>query len=200
MRAIENDPPNSPCVRHVGHSGMTQTRHSDRPTAETWALIRSDYLSGVTAPVVAERYGVPERTLRRRAALEGWRRADAPIPDLSPPPAWLRPPMSREEALARDPDLAEVDAAEGADRMGLLFDPDPRHLRLFAFRQASEAAAMDRPVQAVSWMRLAQIVDRCGARIEADEHALREVDHLRAAYLRRLGVLFPGGPGPADGT
>ncbi|ADK99436.1 hypothetical protein [Brevundimonas subvibrioides] len=170
---------------------MTHATHTPRPTAETWALIRDDYRSGITAPVLAERYGVPERTLRRRAALEGWRRADAPTPSLATPPAWLRPPVSREEALARDPDLAEVDAAEGGDRIGLLFDPDPRHLRLFAFRQASEAAAMDRPVQAVSWMRLAQIVDRCGDRIEADGRPLREVDHLRAAYLRRLGELLP---------
>jgi hypothetical protein len=170
---------------------MTHSEQTPRLSAETWSLIREDYLSGVSAPVLVERYGVPERTLRRRAALEGWRRSDAPIPTLSMPPKWLSPPLSREEALDIDPTLAEVDDAEGSDRLGLLFDPEPRRLRLFAFRQASGAAALNRPVEAVSWMRLAQMVDRCGARIEDDGRPLREVDHLRAAYLRRLQELFP---------
>jgi hypothetical protein len=39
---------------------------------ETWSLIRAAYLSGLSAPTVAARFGVSVTALRRRAAREGW--------------------------------------------------------------------------------------------------------------------------------
>jgi hypothetical protein len=58
-------------------------------------MARDDFTSGVSAPVVAERYGISERSVRRRAALEGWRRGDFMPGTLGPPPAV--------DAVARDP-------------------------------------------------------------------------------------------------
>lgn len=43
---------------------------------QTWALVREDYLSGVPARVCAQRYGVGESNLKRRAREEGWRKCD----------------------------------------------------------------------------------------------------------------------------
>ena len=39
---------------------------------ETWSLIRGAYLSGLSAPTVAARFGVSETALRKRARKEGW--------------------------------------------------------------------------------------------------------------------------------
>lgn len=39
---------------------------------ETWAEVRACYLSGWTAKACAERFGVTEHALRRRATREGW--------------------------------------------------------------------------------------------------------------------------------
>lgn len=166
---------------------MPHVRPGPRTTAESWALARRDFLAGDTAPIVAERYGFSERTLRRRAAVEGWRRRDVEPEPLAVPPTWLRPPLSREEAIERDPELGEIEDAEGSDRFFLLFDSTPKNLRRFAFRQASEAAAIDKPQQAAAWMRLIALVDRCGDRVEEEGRAFRDIDYLRAAYLRRLG-------------
>jgi hypothetical protein len=156
---------------------------------ETWTAAREDFSAGLPAAAVAERHGISERQLRRRAAAEGWRRRDLAPGDaasLRPPPWWLRPPLSRTEVSERRPEFAEIEQAEGADRFFLLFQAEPASLRRFAFRQAAEQAVMDRPQQAVAWMRLVQLVDRCGDRVEREAQAFRDIDHLRAAYLRRL--------------
>lgn len=124
------------------------------PSPDLWARARGDYLSGISAPVVAERYGLSERTLRRRAASEGWRRTDRTVIGTEDTPPWNQGCLSREEAIERFPELAEVEQARTNDLFELLFDPDPAHLRRFAFRHAAEAAALSRPAEAVVWMRL----------------------------------------------
>lgn len=40
--------------------------------AETWGLIRGAYLSGLSAPTVAARFGVSVTALRKHAGKEGW--------------------------------------------------------------------------------------------------------------------------------
>lgn len=88
--------------------------------------------------------------------------------------------------MEMDPALEEVDEAESTSRFGLLFNPDARALHRFAFRQASESAAIDQPQQAMVWMRLAQMVERSTGRLDSDSTAFRQIDHVRAAYLHRL--------------
>lgn len=90
--------------------------------AETWGLIRGAYLSGLSAPTVAARFGVSVTALRKHAAKEGWtKRAfaarqaaarTAPASALSPSAegspdeaavlaAWRAPLHIRPEDLAR---------------------------------------------------------------------------------------------------
>ncbi len=54
---------------------------------EVWAVVRDDYLSGLSAPECCRRHGVGLAALRSRASREGWRRADQPWT----PPARLDP-------------------------------------------------------------------------------------------------------------
>ncbi|HEY0052931.1 MAG TPA: hypothetical protein VGB49_05915, partial [Caulobacteraceae bacterium] len=143
-----------------------------------WAAAREDYLAGIPAPMVAERHGLSQRTIRRRAAREGWRREDMP--------AGL-PPWRAEGQLAGQ--VAELDAvveARELDEVALLFDPRVPELRQYAFRRAATAAATDAPQTAVIWMRLVHLLDRTGDRLEREAEPNRDVDNLRAAYLRAL--------------
>lgn len=153
---------------------MTHAEPTPR-SADLWMQIRDDYLAGVSGPVLAERYGVSLRTLRQRAAVDGWRRQDDDHHRL-------------EKAELRDnPELKEVFEVQGGQQFHLLFDPQPHILRRFAFRKASEEAAMDRPQSSLAWLRIAERLERCGDRIDAEARPFRDIDHLRAAYLRRLG-------------
>ncbi len=46
-----------------------------RASPETWGRIREAYLSGLSAPTVAARFGVSVAAIRKRAAREGWTKA-----------------------------------------------------------------------------------------------------------------------------
>jgi len=92
--------------------------------AETWGLIRGAYLSGLSAPTVAARFGVSVTALRKHAAKEGWTKrafaarsasarsappsAPAPAAPVDGPPdeaavlaAWRAPLHIRPDDLAR---------------------------------------------------------------------------------------------------
>lgn len=76
---------------------------------ETWSLIRGAYLSGMSAPAVAARFGVSETSIRRRAGREGWTKA-AFAARATP---WVVPPGA--------PNLAGktlADPAQGAPEAG----------------------------------------------------------------------------------
>ncbi|WP_298161460.1 hypothetical protein [Brevundimonas sp.] len=125
---------------------MTEIKHRPpRLTAEAWAHAREDFIAGVSCAVIAERYGTTDRSVRRRAAIEGWRRPDFLPSRLAPPPPWMAGPRTKDEEMEIDPALEEVDEAESVSRFALLFNPNARSLRRFAFRQAAENAAVDRP-------------------------------------------------------
>jgi len=163
---------------------MTQNPTPLRHGPDVWTAVRADYLAGVSAPVLAERYTVSERSVRRRAAAEGWRREDAGAGALDP--SWSAHLREKADILEQNPELHEVTAAREADEFFLLFNPEPMHLRRFAFCRAAEAAAADAPQQAVVWMRLARLVDHCGDRISEEARHFSDLEMLRAAYLRRL--------------
>lgn len=165
---------------------MTHADQKPPVTLETWEMIRADYVSGVGAPVLSERYGPTVRSIRRRAAIEGWRRIDFAPSSLGPPPPWMRAAPSKELEMDEDPALEDVAEAESTSRFALLFNPDPRAYRRFAFRQAAEQAAIDQPQQSLAWMRLVHMAERCMTGLETDASAFRQIDHVRAAYLRRL--------------
>lgn len=163
---------------------MTQNPETPAPPPDRWSLARADYLAGASAPVVAERYGLSERTLRRRAADEGWRRADAPATAYSGPRSRSRAVFAREEVLKEIPELADVEQMAFGERYCLLVRPDQKSLRRFAFEQAAEAAALSRPAEAVVWMRLVQSLERTGDRIDREGPRFTEQDCIRAVNLR----------------
>jgi len=80
----------------------------------TWELIRAAYLSGLSAPAVAARFGVSVSALRQRARRKGWTkaaqaRARAPEPapshvvglDAALPPLRFDPEVAARQALAQ---------------------------------------------------------------------------------------------------
>ena len=152
--------------------------------AEFWRRIQDDFVAGMPAALVAHRYGVSERTVRRKAAEGGWRRCDHTV--ATEPPSRRRGYLDIQTIAARFPEFAEVQEATAVDAALLLFTPDQRYLRQFAFKRAAECAAMDRASEAVVWMRLVQQLDRSGARIENEAIDASEADMLRVALLRRM--------------
>jgi hypothetical protein len=111
----------------------------------TWALVRADYLGGMTAAAVAEKYGVGRHNVTARISREGWTKralAEArarpgpggpPLPDTPGPggpgapdagaaggrPAGKRPaPNLMETVLARA--RAALEAGRGAEATALL--------------------------------------------------------------------------------
>lgn len=79
--------------------------------AEAWSLIRGAYLSGLSAPTVAARFGVSVSALRKRARREGWTKlqyaATRALPDGAAPlpagqaaaPPTLSGGLSEDEVL-----------------------------------------------------------------------------------------------------
>lgn len=157
---------------------------TDEPNTQSdlWRLVRRDFQSGDAAAVVAERYGVSERSVQRHAAAGGWRRQDqrrdparerlvrrGVVPDFSLPPG--------------DTELEKARLAHEKDLFTLLVDPQPAELRRYAFKQACEAAAMRRPAEAASWMRLVVLSQRTGRTLEQEAGPFRDTDHILAAFL-----------------
>jgi len=179
-------------------SQNAENRHLIPPLSDLWTLARQDYLSGVSALIVAERYGVSERTLRRRAAAEGWRRADGSAEPRDGPRSRSRGFFSRQGTIEQVPELADVEQAAFTDRFNLLVNPDQKSLRRFAFEQAAEAAALSRPAESLVWMRLVQSLERTGDRIEWEAPGFRDQDLIRAAAFRHEASLRTGGAAPDE--
>jgi len=75
-----------------------------RRSPETWLKAREDYVAGVPAPEVCDRYGLGLSNLRQPAEEEGWRRRDMDDPDPEPPiptGAPADPKLMAEQAWAR---------------------------------------------------------------------------------------------------
>ncbi len=157
------------------------------PAHEIWSRARSDYLAGDSAPVIAERYGLSERAVRRRASVEGWRRCDVEV-GLNPPPGWNRPrPLSRAGFIDEHPEYQAMADARDADAFLLLFSPEQSEFRRHAFRRAAEGAAMNRPAEAAAWLRVMRLLDACGPMEHPHDALFTPDDHLRAAMLRAMG-------------
>lgn len=68
-------PPAAP-IHHPTPRRLPRTRYV-HASPQTWSLIRGAYLSGLSAPTVAARFGVSETAIRKRARREGSHRAPA---------------------------------------------------------------------------------------------------------------------------
>lgn len=133
----------------------------------TWELIRAAYLSGLSAPTAAARFGVSVGALRKRAQREGWTKrafvaagpcatgaggtgaVAAPTPAA---PAALLPPhlADIEQRMQRPVSYAAPDVARSSLRMAVrsLAAGDP----LAALRHARAAQMIARLDDLIPWM------------------------------------------------
>ncbi len=128
---------------------------------EVWAQVREDYLAGISAPACCRRHGVGLTALRKRAASEGWRRADQPWT----PPVRLDPwdeGVLLEERVAGDLDQIEM-----------------HELEWIADRRMMRAVLRGDAAEALRWRRV-------HAFLAADA---REIERLVAAEEKAMGCV-----------
>ncbi len=148
-----------------------------RRSTETWAAARADYEAGASAAVVAERYGIPLRTVRRHALAEDWRREDGPA-------VYARRLLQLRHDLAAPPELAAIEDLNQEDAYELLFVPNAVGLAGFAFRRAAESAALGGPAESAAWLRVAHLAQRLGPRHDIGHDPFSAADQLRAEMMR----------------
>lgn len=184
---------------------------------QTWELIRAAYLSGLSAPTAAARFGVSVTALRKRAAREGWTkaayaRACAPLPACAPDRAPARPAAS---ASAREAEAARQDIdlrieAVVARQMVPLFE-EPTVMARRAMGQAQRAIAEGRGLEATRLARAARELHRLeedipSARYLFDEDDERDYDGrreqmrvlVRSLALTLADKIVAGEPLPAE--
>ena len=155
-----------------------QTRRSP----EVWDAIHRDYVAGASTPVLGERYGLTARTIRRRAALEQWRRQDEPASTFDA----LRQRM--ESDMQARPELADVNHVANEDLRDLLLLPSATSLCRYAFRRAAECAALDGPNEAAAWLRVVRMADLINSRTNVDAQPWSRADYLRASMIREANA------------
>lgn len=127
---------------------------------EVWAQVRQDYLAGISAPECCRRHGVGLTALRKRAASEGWRRADQPWT----PPLRLDP---WDEGL-----LLEDRVAGDLDKVEL------HELEWIADRRMMRAVLRGDAVEALRWRRVRAVLEADAREMErliAEDEALQWV-------------------------
>ncbi len=153
--------------------------HTHR-SPEIWEAIRRDYVAGASTAVLGERYGLAARSIRRKAALDLWRRDDEPASASDA----LRHRMESDQATW--PELADVSHVANEDLRSLLLLPSAHGLCRYAFRRAAECAALDGPNEAVAWLRVVRLADLIDSRTNVDAQPNSRADYLRASMIRQI--------------
>lgn len=124
-----------------------------KASIQTWELVRAAYLSGLSAPTVAARFGVSVSAIRKRARREGWTKA-----------AYASAARAKD---APGPDATETGGPEPADdpfeAAMPRFHVEPGGLARRALEQAAQALAGGRPQDAVAYARAAEAIARLDA-------------------------------------
>lgn len=126
---------------------------------QTWELIRAAYLSGLSAPTVAARFGVSVTALRKRAAREGWTKQafaraqggpaqGAVAPSAAPPPTH-EPQLSPDGAIR-----LRIEAIVARQMVPLYEEPDETARR--ALGMAARAISEGRGLEAARLVRSAR--------------------------------------------
>ena len=170
-----------------------------RAAPAVWALIRADYLAGLSGPTVAARFEVSVWALRKRARREGWTKARqaeivAAAMGAVAPSAPLPAPLAEAEAAvaALDPPM-EIRPADLARK---------------ALSRAAEAVRRGEGLSALRLVRAGEAIARLDGqfapafddvdRLEADHAARRDQtrQHVRSLALSLARLLLAGEPLP----
>ena len=165
---------------------------------QTWELVRAAYLSGLSGPTVAARFGVSVTALRKRAAREGWtkqafaRARDLPAHDPAlalahaPGHAYGRVPAP---PPARDAVGAGLDAI--VERHMVSLHVEPEQLARRALGLAARAVAEGRGLEAGRLARAAKAIGELNDVLPpagwGDDEADGDPDGRRA-HLRAMAV------------
>ncbi len=156
---------------------------------QTWELVRAAYLSGLSAPTAAARFGVSVTALRKRAAREGWTKRD-----FAAVQGAVQPPHAPVAQAPRDLIDAGLDAIVEQHMVPLYLEPEQvtrRALGLSA-RALAEGRALDaerlaRAAKAIASLGDALVGCGWGGRGYDDEDEQADPDGRRA-YLRSMAV------------
>lgn len=122
----------------------------------TWELIRAAYLSGLSAPTAAARFGVSVGALRKRAQREGWtKRAFVAGGPCAATTGEAAPAPEPGAASDLPPHLAAL-----AERMLRPVDHDPGEVARMSLRMAVRSLAAGDPLAALRQARTAALIAR----------------------------------------
>jgi hypothetical protein len=144
----------------------TSTYHKASP--QTWELIRAAYLSGLSAPALAARFGVSVGAIRKRAGRDGWTKAayartlDGPEGP-GPRPGWPA------EGAGPAPAAAPAEPPSAWDQLGAALPPlrvSPAGLARRALGDAARALGEHRLDDARRLVSTASAVVRLGEAVD----------------------------------
>jgi hypothetical protein len=152
---------------------------------ETWARARDAYLAGETAEEVAFRFDLTLGSLRHRARIENWRRADQRDPDHEHrlDDRWGHIGDDEGYASLAERALFQLRRAMAQGRGGAAASWMRVHDRLIARAELEEAREAKQAAQAAQATRA--LAERAAAEVRAAASAQAQANH---ALIRDLGV------------
>lgn len=154
---------------------------------ETWSLIRGAYLSGLSGPTVAARFGVSVTALRKRAAREGWtKRAFA-----AGATPWMGPARERAASAVPPPPEEPPDAAARAEAELLEAWRQPPRFRAADVARKGLAGAVaalksGKGLEALRLARAAAEIARLDDRLDYAEVDVAEQEAESEAWLAQM--------------
>jgi len=161
-----------------------------RAGPETWGRIREAYLSGLSAPTVAARFGVSVAAIRKRAAREGWTK----IARASAPGPARRPSSADGDPLAADaPGILAAAERPVVTAYRIPLSLSPRSLARQSLARAAHALREGRALDAQRMALAAESVLRIEAQVdwwpdEEDEIDDDGRDALLVRFVRSIAV------------
>lgn len=150
----------------------------------TWELIRAAYLSGLSAPTAAARFGISVGALRKRAQKGGWTKRDQAAQANGASPCTAKPVTS--PAPAPSPEAPAVSAARDAlyDRAQPPAAHDPAAVARMALNQAVRCLMTGDANAALRHARAAEMIGKLDDKLlwtQAEEDP-REVEARLSAF------------------
>lgn len=166
--------------------------------AQAWSLIRGAYLSGLSAPTVAARFGVSVSALRKRARREGWTKlqyaAARALPEgAAPLPAGQAAPSSATAHVGRGAGTPILSGGLSEDEVleAQLPNPtiQPGALARRALAHAAQAVRDGQGLNAVRLARAAAEISRLDQLLEWDGDSDDEGPEAEARFRGRQDIM-----------